>query len=87
MRFSPLPNGENRVGFVLWNPDMKVVIQDEDTRLYLANQGRWTDSAVDAKDFAFSLHARSVARNLNLKRFQVLFYFPDLDYKIVVCDG
>jgi hypothetical protein len=66
---------------------MKVVIHDEETRLYLAHSGQWTDSAVEAKDFAFSLHARSVARNLNLKRFKVLFYFPDLDYKIVVCDS
>ena len=65
---------------------MKVVIQNEETRLFLAPQGQWTDSAQEAKDFAFSLHARAVARNLNLKRFQVLFYFPDLDYKIVVCD-
>ena len=66
---------------------MRVVIQDEETRLYVAHQGQWTDAPVEAKDFAFSLHARSVARNLNLKRFQVLFYFPDLDYKIVVCDS
>jgi len=65
---------------------MKVVIHDEESRLYLAHAGQWTDRASDAKDFAFSIHARSVARNLNLKRFQVLFYFPDLDYKIVVCD-
>jgi hypothetical protein len=66
---------------------MKVVIHDEESRLYLAHSGQWTDRAAEAKDFAFSIHARSVARTLNLKRFQVLFYFPDLDYKIVVCDS
>lgn len=66
---------------------MKVLLQDEDTRLYLAHAGQWTDSAREARDFAFSLHARSVAHNLNLKRFQILFYFPELDYKIVVCDS
>ncbi|HWF18726.1 MAG TPA: hypothetical protein VG754_05635, partial [Verrucomicrobiae bacterium] len=66
---------------------MKVLLKDEETRLYLAHAGLWTDCAQDARDFAFSLHARAVARNLNLKRFQILFYFPDLDYKIVVCDS
>ena len=65
---------------------MKVLLQDDESRLFLAHSGQWTDCAHEARDFAFSLHARSVARNLNLKKFQVLFYFPDLDYKIVVCD-
>ena len=66
---------------------MKVVIQNADTRQYLAAQDHWTAHAVDAKDFAFSLHARSAARSLNLKNFQVLFYFPELDYRIVICDS
>jgi len=66
---------------------MKVVIHDEETRMYLAQAGRWTEQATEARDFSFSLHARTVARSLNLKRFQVLFYFPDLDYRIVVCDS
>ena len=67
--------------------NMKVLLQDDETSLYLAHSGQWTNCAREARDFAFSLHARSVARNLNLKKFQVLFYFPDLDYKIVVCDS
>lgn len=67
--------------------DMKVLLKDEDTRLYLAHAGQWTNSAHAARDFSFSLHARAVARNLNIKKFQILFYFPDLDYKIVVCDS
>ena len=66
---------------------MRVLLHDDETRLYLAQAGEWTDCAGDARDFAFSLHARAVAHNLNLKRFQILFYFPDLDYKIVVCDS
>jgi hypothetical protein len=66
---------------------MRVVIHDEENRRYLAQQGLWTEKAVEAKDFAFSLRARSVARELKLKKFQVLFYFPELDYRIVVCDS
>jgi hypothetical protein len=66
---------------------MKVLVQDEDTQLYVAPEGNWTERAEEARDFAMSMHARSVARNLNLKHFRVLFFFPDLDYKIVVCDS
>lgn len=66
---------------------MRVLLHDEDSRLYLAHAGQWTDTAREARDFAFSLHARSVAKDLNIKRFQILFYFPDLDYKIVVSDS
>jgi hypothetical protein len=66
---------------------MKVLIQDDATQMYVADEGRWTESAQEARDFTMSLHARSVAQKLNLKRFRVLFYFPDLDYKIVVSDG
>jgi hypothetical protein len=68
-------------------PIMKVLIQDDDTQLYVAQEGRWTECAKEARDFALSLHARSVAQKLNLKRFRVLFYFPDLDYKIVVSNS
>ena len=63
---------------------MKVLIQDDETQLYVADEGLWTGHAQEARDFALSLHARSVAQKLNLKKFRVLFYFPDLDYKIVV---
>jgi len=63
---------------------MKVLILDEESRLFLAHQGQWTDSAQEARDFAFTLHATAVARSLNLSKFQVLFFFPDIDYKILV---
>jgi hypothetical protein len=66
---------------------MKVLIKDEETRLYVRYQGGWTDSATEARDYCMSLHARAEALKLNLKRFSVLFYFPELDYKIVVCES
>jgi hypothetical protein len=66
---------------------MRVLIQDDETQLYAGYLGRWTDSAREARDFAMSVHARSVAQALNLKRFRVLFYFPDLNYQIIVCES
>ena len=65
---------------------MKVLIQDDATQLYVAHENKWTDSAREARDFTMSLHAHSVAQKLDLKKFRILFYFPDLDYKIVVSD-
>jgi hypothetical protein len=66
---------------------MKVLIQDLKTELYLAYQGGWTDQPRDAKDMAFTVHALQVAKNLALKNFQVLFYFPDSNYQVVVSDS
>jgi hypothetical protein len=66
---------------------MRVLIQNDETQMYAGHSGLWTEFAQDARDFAMSIHARSVAQALNLKKFKVLFYFPDLDYKIVVCEA
>jgi hypothetical protein len=66
---------------------MKVLILDADSQLYLAHQDRWTDRPQEAKDFAFTAHARAVAKGMNLRNFQILFYFADIDYRIVVCDS
>jgi hypothetical protein len=63
---------------------MKVLIQDEETGLYLAHQERWTDDPTGARDFAFSIHAAAVARTIGLKKFQVFFFFPEIGYKISV---
>jgi hypothetical protein len=63
---------------------MKVLILDEETGLYLAHQDRWTSEPDSARDMAFSVHAAAVGRNLGLKKFQVLFFFAELNYKISV---
>ena len=65
-------------------PSMRVLIQDEETRLFMAHQGGWTDRPRDAKDFAFSGHAKNVAAKLDLKAFQLFFYFPQLDQTLAV---
>lgn len=63
---------------------MRVLIQDEETRLFMAYQGGWTDRPGDAKDFAFSGYADMMARKLELKAFQLFFYFPQLDQTLAV---
>jgi hypothetical protein len=63
---------------------MKVIIQDDETGLLLAHQDGWTDDPCSARDFAFSVHAAAVARTLGLKKFQIFFFFADINYKISV---
>jgi hypothetical protein len=63
---------------------MKVLIQDDETGLYLAHQDRWTDDPRTARDLAFSVHAAAVGRAAGLKKFQVLFFFADINYQISV---
>jgi hypothetical protein len=66
---------------------MKVLIVDAESQLYLAHQNRWTDRAQEAKDFSFTTHARTVAKAMGLSRFQILFYFAEIDYRIVISDS
>jgi hypothetical protein len=63
---------------------MNVLIQDEDTGLFLGHKDQWTDDPRQARDFAFSVHAAAVGRNLGLKHFQVFFFFAEINYKISV---
>jgi hypothetical protein len=63
---------------------MKVLIHDEETGLYLGHHERWTDDPHQARDFAFSVHAAAVGRNLGLQRFQIYFFFTEINYKISV---
>lgn len=63
---------------------MKVIIQDDETGLFLGHQERWTDDLQSARDFAFSVRAAAVGRNLGLKRFQVFFFFSEINYRISV---
>ena len=65
---------------------MKVLIQDRDSQLFLAYNG-WTDDPKEAKDLGFTVHAHSVANRMSLRTFQILFYFPDIDYRVVVSDS
>jgi hypothetical protein len=64
---------------------MKVLILDGDSRLFLGYNG-WTDIPQEAKDLGFTVHAQAVATQIGIKTFQILFYFPDIDCKVVVSD-
>ncbi|MDB6123414.1 MAG: hypothetical protein JWQ71_2407 [Pedosphaera sp.] len=65
---------------------MKVLIQDQETLMYLAHQSGWTDQPSEAKDLAFTVHAHHVAKSLALKSFHILFYFPGSEYQMVVSE-
>jgi hypothetical protein len=65
---------------------MKVLILDLETKLFAGANGSWTAGPEEANDFSFTTLARSVADRLGLKRYQVLFYFEDIKYSIVVSD-
>ncbi len=66
---------------------MRVLLRDAESQCYLAHQGHWADSPCEGRDFFFTEHAREISARLRLKKFQILFYFPDLNSRIVVCDS
>ena len=74
-------NGEGMLGLI-----MKVLIVNHQSQLYLTHLGDWTDDTRQARDFSFTAHARSVARGMQLRSFQIVFFFPDINYRIVVSD-
>jgi hypothetical protein len=63
---------------------MRVLIQDAESHLYVGHQSGWSWSALDARDFAFTAHAREVARRLRIRSFRILFHFPGVDMPVVV---
>jgi hypothetical protein len=79
----PIANIQTLCSHLTWKR-MKVLIHDDETGLYLGHQERWTDDPHSARDFAFSVHAAAVGRNMGLKRFQIFFFFAEINYKIAV---
>ena len=63
---------------------MKVLIQDFESQLYLAHQSQWTSDPGEARDYGFSANARLSAEGARMGSFQIVFYFPDLNCKIVI---
>jgi hypothetical protein len=63
---------------------VKVLIQDVESQLYLAHHSQWTDDPGEARDFGFSVNAHLSAAGSRLGNFQIIFYFPDLNCKIVI---
>jgi len=63
---------------------VKVLIQDLESQFYLAHQSQWTSDPGEARDFGFSANAHLTAAGSRLGNFQIIFYIPDLDSKIVI---
>jgi hypothetical protein len=66
---------------------VKVLIQDKTTGLFVAHESQWTFVLREARDFGMSTYAATVARNIRLKEFLVIFYFPELGYRLVAFDS
>jgi hypothetical protein len=63
---------------------MKVMVQDAETNKYFSNDGKWTAAPDEAQDFSFSFVAYEFAERRNVKAFNVLFYYPDIQYTIQI---
>ena len=66
---------------------VKVLLLNQTDRCYLTQQGDWSDDANEARNFAFTEQARDVAKGMKLRKFQIVFYFPEIKYQIVVADS
>ena len=66
---------------------MKVIVQDHDTKYYLADNGCWVATENDARDFGSVLPAYHFARNFTARGFTVLLYCPDDSYRAVIVEG
>ena len=63
---------------------MNVLIHDTSSAQYLAANNRWTDNAMEAEDFRFSLTADSMAKMMNLKHYEIIYYCPETHYRILI---
>jgi hypothetical protein len=55
---------------------MKILIQDAESRKYLAGNGRWSVDADQAEDFITANHALYVANIEMVRNFQIFAYYP-----------
>jgi hypothetical protein len=63
---------------------MNVLIHDSISAQYLAPNNRWTDNAMEAEDFGFSLTAECTAKMMNLKHYEIIYYCPETHYRILI---
>ena len=66
---------------------MKVIVQDISTKQFLAEDGGWVESEIEARDFFTLLRAFHFATGRLLGRFQVLLHCPDDDYSACIIEG
>ena len=56
--------------------DMKLMVQDAETKQYLMKNGKWTTVAVDAEKFIEPKMATTFAKGSTTRDFNVVLYFP-----------
>ena len=67
--------------------DVKVIIKDLETKRYLSANGRWVTAERDAQDFVSILPAYNFAKNFMSRRFEVVLYCADDDYRATIITG
>lgn len=58
---------------------MKVLIQNSESRKFLARRGGWDDTVINARDFRTPVNAIAFANETGLQGFRVVLHFPEND--------
>lgn len=66
---------------------MKVIVQDATTKRYLSTNGRWVLAENDAQDFLSLMRAYNYATHFTSRRFEVVLYCPDDNYRTTIIEG
>ncbi len=66
---------------------MKVIIQDAKTKRYFSANGRWVIAENDARDFTSLIQAYNFARRFTSRRFAVVLFSPDDNYRASIIEG
>jgi hypothetical protein len=63
---------------------MRVFIQNCDSLKFYCGQGRWCDSAMNAKDFSGSIRALDYIRKHHIPRAQIVLKFGSDEFDVVL---
>lgn len=66
---------------------VKVIVQDRESKYFLATDGCWVANEMDARDFFSLLPAYYFARNFTSRAFKVMLYCADDGYRAVIIEG
>jgi hypothetical protein len=56
---------------------MKVLIQNPESRKFLARRGGWDDTVINARDFRTPVKAIAFAKDTGMEDFRLVLHFPD----------
>ena len=63
---------------------MNILIENAETRGYLASNGEWTKHAADGRDFGATQTAFDAATRAPIGRFNIVCYFPQKTRFIII---